>query len=127
MFTANDVAVEIRKIADESPDYVYTAFNDDAIDCMYTENMDGSDGGCIVGRALQHLDVSKESLKKMDGIAASAVIRDILGITEIEYNISDVKNSLMWIDFVQSEQDFGRPWGYAVRNADESLADVKRP
>lgn len=108
MLNATDVVSEIRKVAAEQPDFIY---NDGSLtECLYTQNADGSPGGCIVGRALMRLDVEEEDLVKNDGRFASRVLPE-LGISGDYYVMN-------WIDKVQKVQDVGDTWAEAVQAAD---------
>lgn len=108
MFNATDVVSEIRKVAAEQPDFIY---NDGSLDeCLYTENADGSPGGCIVGRALMRLDVEEEDLVENDGQYASRVLSEL--------DISGNSLVMHWIDEVQRVQDGGKTWAEAVQSAD---------
>lgn len=108
MLNATDVVNEIRKVAAEQPDFIY---NDGSADqCLYTQNADGSPGGCIVGRALMRLDVEEEALVKNDGQLASHVLSEL--------GISGDSLVIHWIDEAQDAQDSGKTWAQAVQSAD---------
>lgn len=108
MVDLNEIVLEIRHLAEKSPDYVYEP--PEGRPCLY---MHDTGPGCIVGHALTNLGVT---LRPQDeGLRATQLLRS-LGI--VPQNIySDEAN---WIEWVQDAQDDGKPWLYAVERADDA-------
>lgn len=103
-----DVVAEIRRLAGESPDYVYRRQG-----CVYVEDDDAGNlvGSCIVGKALVNLGVEPEELhyevpSRIPG--AGALLRR---------SVDDLERR--WIDEVQYRQDLGYAWSESIANADE--------
>lgn len=114
MFTIHDVVAEVRSIASAHPDYTYRQDNEaEGASCSYVNNMDGTTGGCIVGRALQNLGMTREELIKYENKNAFVMLADIF--------FSDGVKERHWVSGVQSDQDMGLTWGEAVENADRPL------
>lgn len=117
--TGKKVAKQVRKIAEERPDFVYTDQSvevSDVEDCSYFGRSvyDPDVGqGCIVGQALKDLGVTKEEMIKADienHFASSALKR--LGIFSMEeYD--------KFLDTVQYNQDAGLSWGMAIERTKE--------
>lgn len=110
-FTPEDVEREIRALAEERPDFVYTAqVSDDPDDvmCGYVgEQAHSTKGeGCIVGQALQRLGVTEGDLLAFDGSTATLVIQEFTG--------QDDQESVRWARAVQAQQDQGVSWGDAI-------------
>lgn len=102
-----DVVAEIRRLAGESPDYVYQRQG-----CVYVEEDDAGNlvGSCIVGKALVNLGVEPQALhyevpSRIPGAAAL-----------LRRPVDDLERR--WIDEVQYSQDFGYAWSESVANAD---------
>lgn len=114
-FTPADVEREVRALAAERPDFVYTAqvsADPNDVMCGYAgEQSNSTNGeGCIVGQALQRLGVSKMELLALDGEIATRVIEDITGMI--------LADNTRWVRAVQAFQDMGMSWGGAVSFAD---------
>ena len=112
--TVLQVQAEIRKLAQEQPDFVYKRPESSSF-CLYVhEASDGSKTpGCIVGHALHRLGFSFDELE-IGGTAGEALHR--LGISDWD------KDTVVWITRVQGEQDTGIPWGQAVARTDAKEA-----
>lgn len=123
-FTLGDVANEVRRLADESPTFVYRAGNkmDEYGDeysggCSYLTGADGA--GCIVGQALANLGVTTEFLTDVEGEHALRVFHR-LGLIESDSQFDSGQSvEALWVLEVQSNQDLQRAWGDAVLGADE--------
>lgn len=117
--TGEKIAKQVRKIAKERPDFVYT----DQV--TYGVRVDGRCSylgrsvaepnigqGCIVGQALQDLGVTREEMVKADieCLSASEVIE--------KFGISSNDKYLRFLDTVQESQDTGYSWEQAVKNAE---------
>lgn len=108
--TGADVVREVRALANQSPEFVYTIV-DPRGSCLYVHE-DGQ-GGCIVGQALMALGVSAMELGNHEGDAAPSVIRDL----GIEASLEEE----LWLDGVQTYQDDGETWSFAVRTTDMAM------
>ena len=113
-FTLEDVRREALTIAEERPDFVYTAQKErgslgvDA-SCSYTGAIMHSTEGeaCIFGQALTRLGVSKDTLM---GTSTNIgyLLSDKFGL---DVNNIDYDDALRRVQFAQ---DGGVPWGKAV-------------
>lgn len=115
--TKEDVINEVRKLAAERPDFIYTQQGqvwDNYSTCSYVSAKLGETygEGCIVGQALQRLGVSKDRLDNLEGNGASSVLADL----EI-LPVGD-KGTLSWLDRVQLKQDLGLSWGESIVRVD---------
>lgn len=118
-FTIDDVVTEIKKLAQERPDFNYLTqpMEDSTLRTLRTSNcsyisasrnvQDGE--GCIVGQALTRLGVSRNELVSFEGQPASTVLRRLVP----DYDIKDV-SKVVWINDVQERQDNGADWGLCV-------------
>jgi len=120
-----DLEVEVRRLAAEQPDHVYDkdAFPDRNIgaSCKYTHTLeDGSKvPGCIVGQAIHNI-----TGKLVDQSLHGGGVLDF-GFMRGE-NTTDDNGYNHWSPLakflanVQSHQDNGETWGYAVNLADDA-------
>jgi hypothetical protein len=109
MATSQNVVDKVREIAAAQPDYVYNTSGDSTMACYYTLNFDLTPGGCIIGRALRGVGISRNTLESYEGKAADEVVPYVV-------ETSDDDNE--WLRNVQMHQDAGYSWGTAVRRAD---------
>ncbi|MFF0498493.1 hypothetical protein ACFYU5_18960 [Nocardia aobensis] len=113
-----EIIAEIRRIAAESPDYVYKPVvkpNSLGIGtCEYVERSADGElvGSCIVGRALVNLGVPPEVLTFTDDFTPTAF--GLLADLDFDVRGAEIK----WIQRVQSGQDQKMSWGDAVARAD---------
>jgi hypothetical protein len=105
----NDIVTEIRRLAAESPDYVYERPGQS---CVYVEYIgDELIGSCIVGKALVNLGVNPADL----------LFEEIPGAYNLLRNpVKMAPEQVWWIDTVQGAQDDGTPWAESVAAADET-------
>src|SRR5690606_1231334 len=106
-----DVVKEVRRLAEEQPDHVYSAPEGEEI-CSYVTGKDGK--GCIVGQALSRLGVPESALRGIEGEGAYALPELIPYLAGRED-----KRSRRWLTLIQSRQDGGRTWWQAVTEADQ--------
>ncbi|MGW4446469.1 hypothetical protein [Streptomyces sp. NPDC004682] len=111
----------LRDVAAENPEKVYEtpeAMKTDGGACYYVHKAeDGSEGpGCIVGTVLYRLGVPLAEMAKREGTNALGVIADLELSGEVEAKglSSSTRTLLRW---VQIQQDGGRSWGSAYKNA----------
>ena len=125
-FTMQDVVSEVRKLAQERPDFNYIkqaarGANDSG--CSYTgasQTFPNEGEGCIVGQALQRLGVPRERLLLHEGAAGGHVAARL---AEVE---GDVRSpEYYWLDHAQSAQDMGFTWSGAVALADGDFIKVE--
>jgi hypothetical protein len=115
-FTTKDVVREVRRIAAENPDFVYTPSLNGICSYHATE---GNPQGCIIGAALKSLGVDVDVLAG----PANTILRH-LGLEGVFY-IEDVSREAEWVQTVQSCQDCRKPWGEAVSLASERYPEVE--
>lgn len=122
MFTASELIIEIRDLAQLFPDFIYTEQEGSRDECSYLGAAIGHRTGkaCIVGQALTRLGVTDEVLEGVEEVPASTAVRIASGDTWPDRQ--SVRRQLCWMDEVQSNQDEGCAWGDAVRKADRYFA-----
>lgn len=119
MKTVQSVIDEIRKLASEEPDFIYTEqeYASAAIGCSYLgASIDYPNEGkaCIVGQALERLGVSREELKKLElSTASDAIMQSGFGATTAKE-----RAGLDWINTMQSGQDNGMSWRNCLLSTD---------
>lgn len=117
--TVNDVIAEVRKLAEEMPDFVYTPDIDavkgkgSANGCSYI--VGGCSNypdcrGCIMGQALRRLGLSVPDNR--DDLNVCKLLRHLFIIEGHTYSTE------RWLMTVQSKQDLGRTWSECVQGAD---------
>jgi hypothetical protein len=121
LLTEKNVTEAFKAILEDfGADYVYRK-RGAADSCFYVhQTPKGEVPGCIVGQLLHRLGVPLEVLKKREGRSAWAIF---YGDALFDEGQADSPVRLEGdylarkIQAVQSAQDRGDPWGYAVRNA----------
>lgn len=113
--TAGQVINKVRDLAEAQPNFVYfkpEVEEDMGNGCLYVHGRgtENERGGCIVGQALMALGVEIE--KKHEANNASSVIRHM--------GIDHTDKEIQWLDNVQSSQDTGETWEFAVFSADST-------
>ena len=113
--TVQQVANEVRNLANQHPDFVYTPPEPGS--CKYVH---GTKAGCGVGQALANLGVDLGDLREFEGEHALAVMHglgiDVAGLQGDSSTDEDAKFILTF----QRNQDQSRTWGQSVRNAEKS-------
>ena len=114
-FTHEQLVHEVRKLADERPNFIYSPPEGDSY-CQYWHDATDTPG-CIFGHALANLGVDVSSIKRSASIDVTLV--EILGD---DYNkIPDYVGN--WFMKVQEYQDEDYPWRYAVDTSDMVLKE----
>lgn len=111
--TTQDLIDEVRKIAEEMPDFVYTT--DDVSGCSYFGREVGDPTGqcCIMGQAFKNLNVDTSKINETPVLTVGELIwGQVIPVTSL--NESQVE----WLDHVQALQDEGSSWGEAVSIVD---------
>jgi len=103
--TVNDVDTAIRVLAAEYPDYVYNNTCRE-VACHYDRGVNGGaqSEGCIFGQAFQRLGADTHELAQVD-------INELWSDT----HGADRPAPREWVK-VQTAQDNGETWGYAIRH-----------
>lgn len=112
---------EIRRLAAESPDFVYRPEDPDTGSCVYVVNGVGS---CIVGRALVNLGVDPEWLTEDISITLYPKSRNSERFEKIAGDIPGLvatDDEIQWANAVQESQDLESRWGVAVLDADAQV------
>lgn len=123
MTTATQVIEEVRRLAEEQPDFVYSKQEGANAneDCSYFGCFIGNTTGqaCIVGQALAKLSVDMSDLKREEDKGFGMGIAEALvgGVVDIPYTEREAK----WLGDVQNHQDLGESWAQAVVLADKAL------
>lgn len=113
-FTLEDLRREVLALADERPDFVYTAQKEReglgfGASCSYTgARLHSTEGeACIFGQALTRLGVSKDTLMG----TSTNIVSLLFGKFGLDVHNIDYDDALRR---VQVAQDGGVPWGKAV-------------
>lgn len=123
MTTATQVIEEVRRLASEQPDFVYSKQEgaNPNEDCSYFGCQLGNTTGqaCIVGQALASLNVDMSGLKRREvegiGMAIGSALDE--GVVDIPYT----EEEQAWLGNVQYHQDRGESWAQAVAMADKAV------
>lgn len=102
----------LREVADESPDFIYSATNYQA--CHYHKGCHGSshpERGCIFGEALSKLGFSYKTLERYSKIGS---------IFEVVSYADGRECPSSWVA-VQNIQDGGGTWGEAIKALDGNV------
>ena len=113
-FTLEDLRREVLALADERPDFVYTAQKEreglgGGVPCSYTGARLHSTKGeaCIFGQALTRLGVPQDALMGRS-MNIYSLLRGEFDLGECNIDYAEAINR------VQYAQDVGVPWGKAV-------------
>ena len=121
MTTATQVIEEVRRLAAEQPDFVYSEQEGAVGECSYFSCAIGDSSGqaCIVGQALASLNVDMSDLKRKEDKGIGMAICTVLeqGVVEIPYTEEEAR----WLGNVQYYQDREEPWARAVALADKEM------
>lgn len=110
---AIETAIEVRKIAAESPDHI----DPNAAakrSCKYAK--DGKPS-CIIGHAWARLGMSVKDLAAFDDADNPVGLLYLETHTDPEYDIDNTPPAEFFLNAVQREQDRGKSWGVAVAAA----------
>ena len=131
--TVEAVVAEVRKVAAERPDFIYTdqpervaradklKMSHTSLGCSYIGAFPADPGEspvghrCIVGQALKRLGVLDADLEPAEGQSASSLLTFIKGTSPI---------GSAWLNMLQGAQDTGRSWSKAVAHADAECGKV---
>ena len=121
MTTATQVIEEVRRLAEEQPDFVYGHQEGAVGECSYfgCALKDTSGQACIVGQALANLNVDMSDLKRKEDRGIGMAIAEAFEweVVDIPYTEEEVR----WLGDVQYHQDNKEPWAQAVALADKAL------
>lgn len=118
--TASDLIREVRAVAEEHPDFTYAAQAgyDPTAGCSYLGvaigNTDGK--GCIIGQALERLEFNMEAVKEWE-LSEPGWGTSVFDLME-HFQIPTTYAEKNWLAGVQSSQDHGESWGFAVKSTD---------
>lgn len=114
--TVQQVANEVRNLANQHPDFVYSPPTPGE-SCRYVH---GTQAGCGVGQALANLGVDLVDLSAFEGEHALAVMHNLgIDVPGIQGDSSTDEDARFILRF-QRNQDQSRTWGQSVRNAEKS-------
>lgn len=114
--TADLLINEVKRIAEQNPDFVYKP---DGKDCLYTRSENNEDCGCIFGQAILNLKPElKQILQNFDNSAAVPRINVLLN----ELEIKTTKKQAKWCCIVQSAQDNQLSWTQAIHRGERATA-----
>ncbi len=120
-FTISDLIKEVRRLANENPDFVYPEFKKphNGRTCSYLKS-EKSDVGCIFGQAILNIQPDlKEFLIHFDCEVDSGIkkcLQTLFPDIDLTYP-STSREQLDWCEKVQDEQDRGSTWGEAIKIA----------
>jgi hypothetical protein len=117
-FTIDEIIERVRKLAEQSPDFVYTRpvnIMGEEGSCSYIHEETGKlVPGCVMGHVFVGLGMSPEELHKYEGYLIKNLVDELVGRCER----ADELEKRLWLGKVQSEQDSGHSWSEAVGRAD---------
>lgn len=108
-----DKVVELAKaeIAKEGDDFIYEQkIVDEMTMCLYVH--DGCPD-CLVGRILHAAGVELEAFEHSEGDSAHEVLENL----ECDGMLQYTPEVLDFLSVLQSDQDYGRTWGYSLARA----------
>lgn len=108
----------VREAAAKAPDFVYNR-ETPLGKCIYVKNGQPS---CLVGHALWAvglIDADTEGFSWNDDEISTVVAQS-------EWGKQLTDGEVGWLEIVQSEQDSGTAWRYAVRMADDAMARMEQ-
>ena len=109
--TTQDLIDEVRKIAEEMPDYVY--MTGDVSGCSYFGREIGDPTGqcCIMGQAFKNLKIDTSKIDETP--VGVSTVGELIWNDEVPVVALD-GSQVDWLDRVQRLQDEGISWGEAV-------------
>ena len=120
-----EIIAEVRKIVAKKPKFIYRKprvpdnYGKPVSTCFYVY---GSAPSCILGHALWMLDLIDETLEKstvnQSAFARGWINRFIPELDDLDQSEWD------WLAWVQEGQDEALPWATAVKNADDTMAQL---
>lgn len=116
--TLREIERNVRRLARENPDYIYTSPENGQCDYFPTPN---NPQGCLIGAAAR---MAGASLDDGDFTAVEASCALILRLDLTDDDRYANHATLTWLDRVQGWQDEGASWSEAVAYADQEAAEV---
>ncbi len=110
-FTIDQLIDEVRKLANEKPDFVYERPIASG-PCSYTKSKTSETEGCIFGQAIFRLQPELKSY------LCDCGINTLIQLLEIKAS----KQEIIWCCRVQGYQDRANSWKLAIEFADEKLS-----
>jgi hypothetical protein len=111
--TVEQLVLEVRKLADENPEFIYSPgvdFNGDPNhNCLY--NPSNEQPGCIFGQAF--INLGNPVPEDLEGVYINDILDGFAIGTELEVR--------KWLQSVQINQDDGKPWGICIETADDDM------
>ena len=120
--TTQDLIDEVRKIAEEMPDFVYaTPFTKG---CSYFGREVGDPTGqcCIMGQAFKNLKIDTSKIDETHENIST--VGDLILTEDIPVTYLD-ESQVEWLDNVQLLQDEGISWGEAVSIVDSPVKSLR--
>jgi hypothetical protein len=108
-----EIIAAIRQAAAERPDHVYV--KSWMRSCQYVDRNGEAHAGCLVGQGLWRKGIIGSSF--IDAAANRMGIESLMSYLDFV----PTRPQRVWLVRVQDRQDIGRPWGEAVRLADEDV------
>lgn len=111
---------EVRRLAAENPDFVYSAPEDlnptSGPTCLYVHRTEAGElvGGCLIGQAFINIGLPVDEVAKFDTLTYGGAT-EVLGV----FNVS--KRVRAWAGTAQQCQDLGDCWAEAVARADREI------
>ncbi len=106
--TADQIIAEVRRLAAESPDFVYQKPEFSPV-CLYKH---GDGPGCLFGQALSNLGIEVDENTR-------GTINNVLD----RFDVDRTDRQRCWMSTAQRRQDHGSSWAEAVRQADDEEAE----
>lgn len=111
-------------VAARGEDYIYPRpldSNGDKAPCLYVKDRgtDYEGPDCIIGTMFWMLDIVIPA--SSEGAIASGVISGLVGSGVIEIPLEDISYIRQFSDTLQANQDYGKTWGEALREAKQDI------
>lgn len=118
-FTAEQLVKEVKELAEQNPDFVYSGSDDGGGWCFYTKSIDSQECGCIIGQGILKLQPNLRSYLQQ---AEAGLIPDVSCLLiNLGINYLAESKRLSWLKSVQYSQDRGLSWGDSIHAADIQL------
>jgi hypothetical protein len=118
VFDTDAVAVVVRRLAAENPEFIYDNGCGDGTKCSYATG-GPNDRGCIIGQAVREVSIALYEWL----YAKEKCVTNGFPVWSLEFHKTEIEtigSHSIWLNRVQTHQDKKVSWSESVRVADES-------